>query len=89
MSAKLMIYGATGFVGGHIARTAVGSGLPTILAGRDAARLELMAADLGVERRAFGLDVAAEAADGLKGGPPFSTAPDRLNTRRRSWRAPA
>ena len=67
MSAKLMIYGATGFVGGHIARTAVGSGLPTILAGRDAARLELMAADLGVERRAFGLDVAAEAADGLKG----------------------
>ena len=39
MSSNLLVYGATGFVGGHIARTAVRSGLPIILAGRDPAKL--------------------------------------------------
>ena len=55
MSSKLLVYGATGFVGGHIARAAIGSGVPTILAGRDRAKLDPVAADLGAERRAFGL----------------------------------
>jgi short subunit dehydrogenase-like uncharacterized protein len=55
MSSKLLVYGATGFLGGHIARTAVGSGLPIILAGRDRARLDPLAAELGAERRVFGL----------------------------------
>ncbi|MGC9957756.1 saccharopine dehydrogenase family protein [Roseiarcus sp.] len=67
MSPKLLVYGATGFVGGHIARTAAGSGLPTILAGRDPAKLDSLAAALGVERRAFGLADAGATARALKG----------------------
>jgi short subunit dehydrogenase-like uncharacterized protein len=67
MSSKLLVYGATGFVGGHIARTAAGSGLPTILAGRDPAKLDPLAAELGVERRAFGLADAGATARVLKG----------------------
>src|ERR1700734_3441461 len=67
MSPKLLVYGATGFVGGHIARTAAGSGLPTILAGRDPAKLDSLAADLGVERRAFDLADAGATARALKG----------------------
>ena len=67
MSSKLLVYGATGFVGGHIVRTAVGSGLPTILAGRDPAKLDPLAAELGVERRAFGLADAGAIESALKG----------------------
>ena len=67
MSSKLLVYGATGFVGGHIARTAVGCGLPTILAGRDAAKLALIAADLGTSCRAFGVADAAATAEALEG----------------------
>ena len=55
MSSKLLVYGATGFVGGHIARTAVRSGLPTVLGGRDPFKLDPLAADLGAERHTFGL----------------------------------
>ena len=54
MSAFLL-YGATGFVGAEIARLAVESGFEPILAGRNAARLEKLAAELGVECRVFDL----------------------------------
>ena len=67
MSSKLLVYGATGFVGGHIARTAAGSGLPTILAGRDPAKLDPLAAELGAERRAFGLADPGAIETALKG----------------------
>ena len=67
MSSKLLVYGATGFVGGHIVRTAVGSGLPTILAGRDAGKLDPLAAELGAERRAFGLADPSAIETALKG----------------------
>jgi short subunit dehydrogenase-like uncharacterized protein len=50
MSSKLLVYGATGFAGGHIARTAIVAGLPTIFAGRDPAKLGPLAADLGAFR---------------------------------------
>ena len=40
MSSLLMIYGATGYVGEHVARTAGSLGLKAIVAGRDAAKLE-------------------------------------------------
>jgi short subunit dehydrogenase-like uncharacterized protein len=66
MSPKLLVYGAAGFVGGHIARPAVGSGLPTILAGRDPAKLDPLA-ELGVERRAFGLADPGAIETALKG----------------------
>jgi short subunit dehydrogenase-like uncharacterized protein len=67
MSSRLVVYGATGFVGGYIARTAVRSGLPTILAGRDPVKLDPLAAELGAERRAFGLANPA-AIDRALGG---------------------
>ncbi len=67
MSSKLLVYGATGFVGGHIARAAIGSGVPTILAGRDRAKLDPIAADLGAERRAFGLADAGAIQAALSG----------------------
>ena len=56
MSSLLMIYGATGYVGENVARTAGSLGLKAIVAGRDAAKLERIASETGLERRAFGLD---------------------------------
>ena len=59
MSSLLMIYGATGYVGEHVARTAGSLGLKAIVAGRDAAKLDRIARETGLERRAFGLDDSA------------------------------
>jgi short subunit dehydrogenase-like uncharacterized protein len=56
MAAAFLLYGATGFVGEAIARTAARTGLQPIVAGRDASKLELLATELGVEWRAFALD---------------------------------
>jgi short subunit dehydrogenase-like uncharacterized protein len=67
MSSRLLVYGATGFVGGHIARTAVRSGFPIILAGRDPAKLDSLAAELGAERRAFDLADASAIRGALEG----------------------
>jgi len=43
MSAFLLVYGATGYVGANVVRTAARSGIPTIAAGRDAAKLDPIA----------------------------------------------
>jgi short subunit dehydrogenase-like uncharacterized protein len=59
MPSAFLLYGATGFVGEAIARTAARSGLQPIVAGRDASKLERLATDLGVECRAFALDDVA------------------------------
>jgi short subunit dehydrogenase-like uncharacterized protein len=56
MSSALLIYGATGYVGQHVARTAGRLGVKAIVAGRDAAKLDRIASETGLERRAFGLD---------------------------------
>ena len=56
MSSALMIYGANGYVGEHVARTAGSLGVKAIVAGRDAAKLHRIASETGLERRAFGLD---------------------------------
>ena len=55
MPSAFLLYGATGFVGDAIARLALGSGLRPILAGRDAVKLEKLAAELGLESRVFDL----------------------------------
>ena len=55
MSSTFLLYGATGFTGEAIARVAMEHGLRPILAGRDAARLEQLATELGVESRVFDL----------------------------------
>src|SRR5271166_3999977 len=56
MMSALMIYGATGYVGEHVARAAGNLGVKAIVAGRDAARLDRIASETGLERRAFALD---------------------------------
>ena len=67
MSSKLLVYGATGFVGEHVARTAAASGVKPIVAGRDAARLGRIAAALGLRAARSSL-TNAKAIDGaLKG----------------------
>ena len=54
-SSAFLLYGATGFVGDATARLAIAYGLRPILAGRDAGKLEKLAAELGVECRVFDL----------------------------------
>jgi short subunit dehydrogenase-like uncharacterized protein len=67
MSSKLLVYGATGFVGEHVARTAAASGVKPIVAGRDAARLDKIAAALGLKSRAFDLTNARAIDRALTG----------------------
>ncbi len=59
MPSTFLLYGANGFVGSAIARLAVQRGLRPLLAGRNAAKLAPLAAELGLEYRAFPLEDAA------------------------------
>ena len=56
MSERFMIYGATGYTGKLIARTAKAQGLNPLLAGRNEARLKSIAAQHGFEYQAISLD---------------------------------
>lgn len=62
-----LLYGATGFVGGAIARAAAASALRPILGGRDRETLGRLASELGLESRAFGLDDGAAVDRALNG----------------------
>jgi short subunit dehydrogenase-like uncharacterized protein len=55
MSGRFMIYGATGYTGKLVAQAAAARGLAPLLAGRNKAKLEAVAAPLGLEHRAFEL----------------------------------
>ncbi|MCP2321928.1 short subunit dehydrogenase-like uncharacterized protein [Hamadaea flava] len=66
MASEWMIYGAYGYTGELIAREAVVRGLTPILAGRDEARLIPLAAELGLDARAFPLSDAARLDEGLR-----------------------
>lgn len=55
MSPAFLLYGATGFVGEQTARLAMEYGLRPVLAGRDAVKVEKLAAELGVEYCVFDL----------------------------------
>ena len=48
MSSALMVYGATGYVGENIAREATRSGTTAIIAGRDGAKLDRIAGEIGL-----------------------------------------
>jgi short subunit dehydrogenase-like uncharacterized protein len=63
----LMIYGANGYTGELIAREARARGLPAILAGRTAAKLASLAAELALPSRAFALTSPADCQSGLNG----------------------
>jgi len=54
-SSQWLLYGATGYSGALIARSAVEQGLVPILCGRDRPRLAALAADLGIEFRVASL----------------------------------
>jgi short subunit dehydrogenase-like uncharacterized protein len=69
MASPFLLYGATGFVGEATARLAIESGHRPILAGRDSAKLQRLALDMGVECRAFGLGDSAAIDRALQGVP--------------------
>jgi len=62
-----MIYGANGYTGELIAREAVSRGLRPILAGRTAAKVEQLAASLGLQARVFDLASAAATSRSVEG----------------------
>ena len=66
MSSGFLLYGATGYVGDATARLAIEYGLHPILAGRDAGKLEKLAAELGVEYRVFDLRDPQKIEQALK-----------------------
>ena len=67
MSAKLLVYGANGFIGEHVARAARASGVPAIIAGRNAWKLRPLAAELNVEARPFSIADGRRVAAALEG----------------------
>ena len=69
MPDAFLLYGANGYVGEAAARLAVQQGLKPILAGRDAAKIEPLARELGLEHRACALDDAAALDRALRGVP--------------------
>jgi short subunit dehydrogenase-like uncharacterized protein len=64
---RVLIYGSTGYTGELIAREAARRGLDTVVAGRNAARVQQLASDLGVEGRSFDLSDAEVTRRGLSG----------------------
>jgi short subunit dehydrogenase-like uncharacterized protein len=62
-----MIYGANGYTGELIAREALSRGLKPVLAGRTAAKVEQLAASLGLDARVFDLGNAAAISGGIEG----------------------
>ena len=62
-----LLYGAYGYTGELIAREAVRQGRRPVLAGRNAARVSALAAELGCEHRIFSLADRGEVVRGLEG----------------------
>lgn len=67
MADEWMIYGANGYTGALIAREAVARGQAPVLAGRREGPVAALAAELGLEHRAFDLTDAATVDEGLTG----------------------
>jgi short subunit dehydrogenase-like uncharacterized protein len=66
MPTDFLLYGATGYVGLAVARMALEQGFKPVLAGRNAAALAKLAAELGLEYRVFDLSDQAKVEQGLK-----------------------
>lgn len=62
-----IIYGANGYTGELIAREAVRQGLKPTLAGRNKAKVEALAQELGLDYKAFGLDNVDAVSQQLQG----------------------
>jgi len=63
----LLVYGATGYTGRLVAEEAARRGLHVAVAGRDAAKVDALAARLGVPGRTFALDDPATVRQALRG----------------------
>ena len=66
VSGTILIYGATGYTGKLMARTAREQGLEPILAGRDAEKARAVAEPLGLTWRSFDLAEPAKVDAALK-----------------------
>ena len=66
MTGPVLLYGATGYTGKLVARTALEQGLRPILAGRNAEKLRAVAEPLGLTWRAFDLADTGRLDDALK-----------------------
>lgn len=66
-TARLLIYGANGFVGREASRQATARGWVPILAGRDAGAVEQLARELDLEHRVFSLEDEGAVRQGLSG----------------------
>ncbi len=62
-----LLYGATGYTGELVARLAVSRGQKPVLAGRSAGAVAVLASELGLPHRVFGLDDARAIDAGLDG----------------------
>lgn len=62
-----LIYGANGYTGELIAREAARRGFKPVLAGRSREKVEVLARELGLDARGFGLDDVAEITRQLSG----------------------
>src|SRR5688572_19578744 len=62
-----LVYGANGYTGELIAREAAQRGQHPVLAGRNAAEVGRLAAELGLDHRVFALDDARAVDTGLEG----------------------
>ena len=62
-----LLYGAYGYTGRLIARSALARGLTPVLAGRDRRKTEALARQLGLEARVFELDDGPSVAERLDG----------------------
>ncbi|MGA1813970.1 saccharopine dehydrogenase NADP-binding domain-containing protein [Frondihabitans sp. 4ASC-45] len=67
MMTNFLIYGATGYTGQLITREAVQRGMNPIVAGRDAAKVKLLADELGLEARVFDLSSEEKTREGVLG----------------------
>ncbi|MFN2316294.1 MAG: trans-acting enoyl reductase family protein [Gemmatimonadales bacterium] len=67
MNPTALIYGATGYTGRLIAEMAVAGGMQPVLAGRNQAGVEALAAKLGLSSRSFALDDETTIRTGLDG----------------------
>lgn len=66
-ASQWMIYGANGFTGRRIAQAAVARGLRPLVAGRDRAAIEALAAELHCPARVFSLEESERLREGLAG----------------------
>ena len=69
MPTEFLLYGANGYTGALVARTAAGRGLKPVLAGRTESKIAPLATELGFGHRVFGLDDPRKLDANLKDFP--------------------